>query len=98
MQRGIGENRVKSLGERQSAGVAHGKAQRRKFLPGFGHHFRGTVDAGNLRSARGDLGGKLARSAAEVENLLSALRRQPVEETTGFLPNKSVLRVIEFCV
>jgi hypothetical protein len=74
MQRGIREYGVELLSEWKRARVANFKVQLREFPPRLGDHFWGAINRDDIRSARSDLGRKLTRSAADIQNSFGGTR------------------------
>src|SRR5215471_6293327 len=92
------KHRVEFLSKLEGARVANLEPESGKLFARFVDHVRRTVHAHDKRSARRDFGGKLACSTPDIENSLTVLRGQPLDQSASLFPDERVFGVVEFRV
>lgn len=98
MQRRIGEDPVKRDIGGILAGVHFKKLYSWVGSPCRLHHLGGSINANNLGSPGSDLGREMPRAAAKIENSLSRLWREEINERRSMAAHKAVRAVIESCI
>src|SRR5690606_17527135 len=90
----VGQGGVGGALDRKVGGLTDLEGEVRVVGAGLGDHGWVAVDAGDVRAAVGDGAGQMSGPAAEVEDPLTRLGSEQVDEVAAVLPDEGEVRIV----